>query len=328
VSRLSQQMFVQRQWQKSPYAVAFLIALLLGGLFSTRAEAGDCRVFFPAAHTGWVIETPTGKVYVIDPGVEGEFYASGKQGMGLGTYLKQRNIKQIDGVVISHPHPDHYNAGVQLFQDFRVLELIDTGFNPRKNATGGYHAAFWKAFKASGATHRTGLHAGALLNWDPQLTVKVCGPKAPFWTEAEAGNDPERFYNQNSFVLWVKHGGVSYLFTGDITPPAQKFLRRSAATEIAATAIFSVPHHGKYYLDREFAGLVGSEHPSLRLAVASKSHTKKGPKADRVPAWRQAGITVLTGDKNNSVTVTSSGAMDFEVKTTSPAKVQSYTVGR
>ncbi len=321
-------MFIQRHRNARPHAFLFLITLVLSCFACNSADAGTCRVFFPATHTGWVIETPTGKVYVVDPGVKGEFYANGKHGTGIGTYLKERGIKQVDGVVISHPHPDHYDAGVQLFHDFKVLELIDTGFNPKKNATGGYHADFWKAFKASGATHRTGLHTGTSLSWDPQLIVKVCGPKAPFWTEADAGHDPERFYNQNSLVLWVKHGPVSYLFTGDITPLAQNYLCRGAAAEVKATTIFSVPHHGKYYRDNEFAEMVGSDHPSARFAIASESHTKKGPKADRVPDWRKAGITVLTGDGNNDVTVTSNGGNSFQVETTSPAKVQNYSIAR
>ncbi len=302
------------------------LAILLAFLITATAWAGNCTVFYPAMHTGWIIQTPSGKVYVIDPGVDGEFYANGKRGTGIGTYLKKHGIKTIHGVVISHPHPDHYAAGVELFHDFKVLELIDTGFNPKNNPHGGYNAAFWKAFKASGATHRTGLHAGAILPWDPQLTVKVCGPKAPFWTSAEAGNDPERFYNQNSLVLFVKHGDVSYLFTGDITPPAQNFLRKQSLNEVKQTAIFSVPHHGKYYLQEDFAATLGSSHPAVRLGIASESHTKKGPAADRVPAWRKAGLTILTGDGNNDITVTSKGSNEFTVESSSPPTSKNYRI--
>jgi beta-lactamase superfamily II metal-dependent hydrolase len=204
--------------------------------------------------------------------------------------------------------------------------LIDSGFNPNKNSTGGYHRAFWQAFKASGATHRTGLYSGALMNWDPELTVKVCGPKAPFWTLADAGKDPERFYNENSLVLWMKHGAVSYLFTGDITPPAQNYLCHSAAEQLKATTIFSVPHHGKYYLDKQFAAMVGSDYPSLRFGIASENHTQKGPRADRVSAWRQNNITILTGDGNNDITITSSGEKDFEIETTNPPKTETRRV--
>lgn len=301
------------------------VALLLA--MTAPARAGNLRVFYPATHTGWVLETPSGKVYVIDPGIGGEFYdARPKHGTGMGTYLKMRGIKVIHGVVITHPHPDHFDAGIKLFHDFKVLELIDTGFNPKKNEYGGYNASFWKAFHDSGAKHRTGLHAGNLLSWDPALTVKVCGPKIPFWTYAEAGNDPERHYNQNSLVLWVNHGAVSYLFTGDITPPAQNFLRTNAGEEMKSTAILAIPHHGKYYHHDGFGNAVGSAHPTVRIGIASVSHTRKGPAANRVPDWRKDGLTIYTGSGGNDITVTSTGRNEFVLETTTPAAVKTYAI--
>jgi competence protein ComEC len=232
----------------------------------------------------------------------------------------------VDGVVISHPHGDHFDAGVELFRDFKVLELIDTGFNAKSNRFGGYNAAFWKAFTDSGAKRRTVLRAGDTLEWDPELTVKVIGPKKPFWTLADSSNDPDRYYNQNSLVLWVKHGGVSYLFTGDVTAPALNFLRTNSPAEVKDTAILALPHHGKFYYHEAFAKLVGSAHPSVRLAVASRSHTKKGPAPDRVPVWRGFGLDVLTGDKNNDITVTSTGGNEFILHTTKPVGTKVYSV--
>jgi competence protein ComEC len=307
--------------------IRLLIRLVVVQLLIGSAWAGTLKVFYPATHTGWVLETPSGKTYVIDPGVSGEFYDSGtKHGTSIGTYLKQRGIKTIDAVIISHPHPDHFAAGVQLFRDFKVLELIDTGFNPKPNRFGGYTAEFWNAFKKSGAKHLTDLHAGAMLNLDPELTTKVLGPKNPFWTLADSGNDPERYYNENSLVLWVKHGGVSYLFTGDITPVAQNFLHTNFPTEISGTALVAIPHHGKYYHSDAFGKLVGSAHPLVRLGIASISHTRKGPNADRVPVWRKDGMTVLTGDGNNDITVTSNGGNEFTVQTSKPPGVKTYRI--
>jgi len=307
--------------------IRLCVWLLTAGWMISAAFAGNFKVFYPATHTGWVLETPSGKVYVIDPGIADEFYDTApKHGTGIGTYLKQRGIKTVEAVVISHPHSDHFAAAAQLFRDFRVRELIDTGFNPRTNKFGGYNAEFWKAFEKSGAKHRVGLRAGATLAWDPELTVKVLGPKTPFWTYAESGKDAERYYNQNSLVLWVRHGSVSYLFTGDITQPAQNFLRTHYPAEIKDTAILGIPHHGKYYLQEDFARLVGSAHPAVRIGIASLSHTKKGPKADRVPVWRRDGLTIFTGDNHNDITVTSNGGNALTLETSKPSGAKTFQV--
>ncbi len=303
----------------------FKLCLILVASLPGISKAGTLKITYPSVHTGCIIETPSGKVYVYDPGVGGEFYdtdASG--GMGIGNYLRKQGIRTIDGMIISHPHNDHFEAGPQMFQDFNVLKLIDTGFNPDGN-NGGYNNTFWTAFQNSGATRQTGLRAGDTLNWDPELTVKVLGPKDPFWTFAESLSDPDKHYNQNSLVIWIRHGTVSHLLTGDITPIAQDYLHDTAATEVKATSILAVPHHGKWYYNDPFANMVGNNHPYARVGISSEDHLALGPEADRVPDWRAAGLTVYTGDDVNETTFLTTGDDEFVVETTVPSEAKIFS---
>lgn len=291
----------------------FLIAWLFG-----IAHASELTVTFPATHTGWILETPSGKVYVIDPGLLSDFYGTESTGgVGIGTWLQRKGITTIHGVAISHPHLDHFEAGAKLFSDFTVLALIDAGFNPNLNNYGGYTSAFWNAFLASGASHRSDLRAGDRLDWDPELTVRVLGPKNPFWTHAECGSDSGRHYNQNCLVLWVKHGGVACLFTGDITAPAQQFLGNRWPEEIAHTAVVTAPHHGRDYFDAGFAEAIAAG-IAVKLGTFSEDHDAAGVAADILPRWEAAGFRVYTGDANNAMTLTSSGGDAFLWETTNP----------
>lgn len=301
--------------------------VMFSGLLVSTARAGNLKITYFGTHTGCVIETPNGKVFAYDPGVAGEFYDTDSTGgMGMGTYLRKQGITKIDGMIISHPHGDHYDAGVQMFQDFNVVKLIDTGFNPNGNNHGGYDTAFWNAFQASGATRQTGLRAGDVLNWDSELTVQVRNPRDPFWTYAEAGNDPERYYNANSLVLWIEHGGVSHYITGDIIQPAQNYLQDHSPAKTKAAALLAIPHHGKYYFHSGFANDFGSDHPYARVGIASEDHTDKGANADTVPEWRDAGLDVYTGDGNNEVTIHTTGGDEFVIETTSPPGAKIYSV--
>src|SRR5690606_14819569 len=112
-------------------------------------------------------------------------------------------------------------------------------------------------------------------------------------------------------VLWVKHGNISAMFTGDITPPAQNYIRVNAAAETRDTAILAIPHHGKWYYHDGFANLAGADHPFVRLGIISEDHTQKGAVADRLDEWRDAGLLMYAGDGNNRVTVTSTGGDEF-----------------
>lgn len=294
---------------------------------SFTASAGNLKITYLPTHTGCVIETPSGKVYVYDPGNSSEFYDTDTTGgIGMGTYLRKQGITKIDGMVISHPHLDHYDACAQMFQDFNVIELIDTGFNPNGNSNGGYNSEFWNAFQASSATRRTGLRRGDVLNWDPELTVEVRGPKDPFWTFEESLSDPEKFYNQNSLVLLITHGNISHYLTGDITPPAQDYLENNSPLKTMAASILSVPHHGKYYFDSGFAHDFGSDHPLARVGIASEDHTEKGAAADTVPEWTNAGLAVYTGDGNNEVSIHTTGGNEFILETSNPAAAKIFSV--
>src|SRR5688500_6179490 len=103
-----------------------LLALLLLSAPIARAAEGTLTVASIGAHAGTVIEAAAGRIYVIDPG-----HKSARE--KIAPYLRSvarggRGTATIDGIIITHPHLDHFAGVPFLLRQFRVGRLLDTSY--------------------------------------------------------------------------------------------------------------------------------------------------------------------------------------------------------
>ncbi|MFN3485858.1 MAG: MBL fold metallo-hydrolase, partial [Planctomycetota bacterium] len=59
--------------------------------------------YLGGVNIGMILQTPSGKTYVIDPGLKQDAY-------NMINFLKSKGISTLDGLVITHPHGDHFEA--------------------------------------------------------------------------------------------------------------------------------------------------------------------------------------------------------------------------
>jgi len=193
--------------------------------------------------TAVVVETPSGAVYVVD---------TGKKDDGRDTVLpffRARGVEEIAGLVVTHPHRDHYEGAEYLLKHLRVKSFIDAGLD-HKSIDGDY-----RKLRKRAADVRT-VRAGDTLAWDDALEVTVLAPPR----DGVASNDKD-FLNDNSIVLRVRHGKCAFLFPGDIEEAGAEALL--ATKEDLKSTVLVVPHHG-FFTSRRFAEAVKPE-----IAVAS-----------------------------------------------------------
>ena len=65
-----------------------------------------------------VLQTPSGAVYVVDTGKKEDGDDAGQD--SIAPFLKVRRIEEIAGIVVSHPHRDHFEGAAYLLKHFRV----------------------------------------------------------------------------------------------------------------------------------------------------------------------------------------------------------------
>nr|WP_048171952.1 lamin tail domain-containing protein [Methanosarcina sp. 2.H.A.1B.4] len=134
-----------------------------------------------------------GKAMLVDAGER-------NQGSGVSAYLHEHDISGIDYVVATHPHADHIGGMDEVLSSFQVEHFIDSGF-PHTSKT--YENMLTTIDKKNIPFEVA--EKGKEIEFDPAVDVEVLNPGPEYSDEL----------NENSVVLKVSYGEVSFLLMGD-----------------------------------------------------------------------------------------------------------------
>jgi competence protein ComEC len=138
-------------------------------------------------------------------------------------------VRRLDYLSITHGDVDHIGGAASLFRDFRPFEVWEGVPVPRHLPTRELHALA----DAFGSPWRTLQPRDRMSLGDVELVVHH--PPHPEW-------ERQRIRNDDSEVLELRSGGVSFVFTGDIGSDVERAIAPGFAR--AAIRILKVPHHG------------------------------------------------------------------------------------
>ena len=217
----------------------FLLPVFLFGLKDSNAQTIEWTMvnvnhgdLIGDAH---LIRFPDGQVYLIDVGYEGG---------GVVQFLKKRNIRKIDKVIITHFHKDHYggiysllNAKITIKEVYANLPDQEVCDNERPWGCDFPHIL--KTFD---------------LLKQRKVSIKPVRPGDVFYVKN--GISLEVLYafdgvhtpvgktdiNDTSLIMLLTYGKTKALFTGDLNYPIGKYL--SIEGQRIEADILKVPHHG------------------------------------------------------------------------------------
>ncbi len=144
--------------------------------------------------------------------------------------------RRLDVVVLTHPDADHVGGLPAVMEGYRVAHVLDPGLE-----AGGPDAEAWRAVTAAVVATGAEVHlarAGGSVVLDEAVGVRadlVWPPEPPF-------TETERLTNDNSVVLRLRYGVVSFLLTGDLETPAEAALLRRGVDLRAP--VLKAGHHG------------------------------------------------------------------------------------
>ena len=230
----------------------FLASLLLGLLLQPwfgfaagpAARAGSRPLtitwFETGASLAVALETPSGKVFLIDTGgvrkatASTPDYNAGRD--TISPFLKKRGCTKIDGILISHAHGDHIGGAQWLMEHWKVGQFIDHGYPATAKGMPTTYPRLRELAAKNGGTYRVA-HAGDTLAWDPVLQTEVLAPAAGVFDKPDDGS--HSFLNMSSIVLRVQHGKNVFLFPGDAYHAS-----KDLPPQKLKCAVLTSPHHG------------------------------------------------------------------------------------
>lgn len=283
--RLSEWAFIPSGlWDRLPkkaVAIGLLGAGLLLWAAALSAPSGNLlrvAILDVGQGSAALIVTPSGRQALVDGGPEPRAVLR-----GLGRQLPFWD-RTLDVIALSSPDLDHLAGLTGVLGRYRA----DTVLERAPGATAAY--ASWQKALAANARHRVEAVSGQTVRFGDGVVLQVLHPPERLFSGTGADD------NNNSVVLKLTYGSISFLLPGDVERVAEQFLVESGGS--LRSTVLIAPHHGS----RTSSSPVFLEavSPSLVAVSAGKNNRFSHPHPETIAA-----LTAAVGKERVYVTAAS-----------------------
>ena len=219
-------------------------------------------------------------------------------------------VRRLDYMSITHGDVDHIGGAASLFRDFRPFEVWEGVPVPRHGPT----QELRMLADAAGAPWRTVQPRDRMSFGAVELLVHH--PPIPEW-------ERQRIRNDDSEVLELRSGGVSFVFTGDIGRDVERTI--APGFERATIRILKVPHHGSG--TSSSPAFLDALRPDIAVISAGRGNPFGHPVGAVLDRYRDAGAAIYRTDHDGAVTVETDGTA-VRVRTFNGRQLTLTTKGR
>jgi competence protein ComEC len=236
-----------------------------------------------------IVQFPNGRTLSIDNGgIAGTSFDIGSRVVSPAYWAL--GIRRLDYMSISHGDPDHIGGAASVFRDFRPAEIWEGVPVPPHEPTKRLRALA----DAAAVPWRT-LQPGDHLSVG-EVLLTVHHPSPPDW-------ERQRVRNDDSEVIEIRYGGVSFVFTGDIGRETETAI--AASFTRAPVRILKVPHHGS--ATSSSIDFLHALHPDIAVISDGRGNPYGHPVPLVLERYRAMGAAIYRTDLDGAVTVETDG---------------------
>ena len=235
-----------------------------------------------------------GESYLIDAGRP-------EEGPNVVDFLRDRGVRELDGLVVSNPDADHIGGFLDVFDAFPVETVYLSG-DPKSTLT---FDSFLRGARDENSDVEV-LRAGSRMDWAGVRADVIAPP-----TDTEGGLFAET--NDNSVAILLTYGTARVLLAGDAEAKEEEYMANGPYT--GPLTILKVTHHGSntsstpLFLDR-FP-------PEVAVIQVGADNTYGHPTPETLDRLRRVGAKTFRNDEHGDVIVTIKGP-ELEVAVTKP----------
>lgn len=257
---------------------------LVLALLSTPALAGEVIMdFLDVGQGDSVLIRGGGKAVLID---------AGDRDSGVVDQLKILGVERIDLAVATHPHADHIGSMAQVIREFPVTMYMDNGL---PHTTEVYKRVMHAVTERG--VHRLRAKTDMTIRLGDEAILHVLFPGETYLKNTRSD------LNSNSVVIWLEHGEIDALFTGDAEEPTESALLRAGIKEVE---LLKVAHHGSDHSSS--SSFLSRVSPEIAVISCGEGNRYNHPGVDTLQRLASAGALVFRTDLSGQVRAVSDGA--------------------
>jgi competence protein ComEC len=251
-----------------------------------------------------LIQCPRGKNILIDGG------GFPKSSFDVGKYvvapfLWHERIKNIDVVVLTHPHPDHLNGLIFVLKNFNVREVWSNG----QGSTSSSYRGFVETLKEKHIPHRVVSAKTAAVNMNG-VSIRLLNPPVPLLGDVDDFRNYDTA-NDLSMVMKITFDRVGFLFPADISSRTEACLL--GENKAMAAQVLLVPHHGGFRSSS--VPFLQSVQPRVAVISCGRDNIYNLPHPNVLERYKKMGTTILRTDRNGAVIVETDGTnINYKVR--------------
>lgn len=282
--------------------IAALLNIILV-LAASSASSGNLTTHFLDVGQGdSILLQFNGKNVLIDGGTQ-------EMGPRVETYLRNYGVASLDLLVATHPHEDHIGGLVTILTDIPVKQVLDSG-QPHSSQV---YETFLTLIDQKNIPYNVA-QSGQKITLDKDLMIDVLSPPStPFSDDL----------NQNSIVLRVTYGKVSFLLMGDAGKEAESSLI-STSYDLKSD-ILKVGHHGSS--SATSTAFLSDVKPSISIIEVGAGNDYGHPTQQTLSALQGVGSTIYRTDTNGNIIITTDG-LTYSTTTQKPPAVPASTTSQ
>lgn len=267
--------------KKIVYACTALSLILMLSLINIPSKNLEVIAFDVQNADCFLIKTPQNKYFIIDTGRAGYKGSNAQANSIIIKYLKDKGIKNIEGMIITHFDNDHSGGAVDIMKSLNVKQVYINSFDDKSMTSEN----IYKTLKELNIPAKIPLNNKPIYN------------EENFNLQTYISNSDKD--NEKSIITLLTFKDFDMLFTGDAGTEAFEKLKKNIPHNVE---ILKVGHHGgPHVVNSDMLNHLNTKVSVISTGPNSFGHPNKGT----LDILRNTDI--YRTDRHNSIKITSDG---------------------